>query len=381
MNQKEKAETVKNIIIASFFLLLLAGGSTAMCLNYPYEKTKTVTADTGISVNDLSNFPKHIAETPFKKFNIDADVVIGIKDNFNIYTGTSHNYNIDALADYFFKDLKISDSCDKPLFSNRVAENGSSVAVELGTMKSFLFNTQENIDKNLTYYGRPNRIEPMRDKLFPKKELGFMNSAQAVNIVKEAVSNFNISVGEYNVYPIDYEYIKKIDEKSLKKLSELGIDDYNYKECTKDDEHYLIVIDVKLPNNGLLANVSYDSNYIPIDSGRLFALVGKNGIFYFESQGMYDVTDEEENNNIIGFDEAFNTFKKIYDGVTFNNECNVYKIELSYVPYAKDFNNGIYTLKPTWIFYMYEDMGGEAQMRYFESLIDATTGKEVVTGA
>lgn len=377
MSKRPKTKTVRNVLIALSVCLFIFGGGIMMCFNFPQEKNKTANGEKGITVSAISNIPEHITEAPFENFIIDADVKIGIKENFNIYTAVPYSYDKETLKKYFLQDLRIVESQkdDFGTYSVDVAENGSSVSESSGKTTGFSFSTKEVYEKNLTYCGKMGNIEPLRDKLFPKKDLAFMSSNEALNIVKEAMSNFDISVSEYNIYPIDYEYIRKIDNENLKKY---GADDYTAN--TKDDEHYLIVMDVTtLPNNGLLAEIDYD--IVPVayvESGKVHALVGKNGLLELKCNGIYSVTDEEKNEHIISFEEVLGNFKSSYQGVKFNGEFNVYKIELAYIPYMTDIDNAIYTLKPTWIFRMYEDSEKESDRNYFNKFFDATTGKEFV---
>lgn len=376
MGKKEKIRTIRNVLITLSVCLFLFGGGIMMCINFPQQSTSTITAKSGMSVSELSDIPGHITENLTENFFIDADVKIGIDENFNIYTADLHRYDIDALTECFLPGLSIvnEQSDDFNTSLGRTAENGSYIYTDsYTTYSSFSFTTPGPRDKELTYYGLPSSLEPMRDTLFPKKDLDFMSCFDAVNIVKAAMENLGIPVRNYNVYPIDYDYIKMIDDRDLQLFGSEW-----YIEHTKDDEHYLIVMDISLPNNGILANLSYETNLTYITSGKVYAFVGKDGIFYFNCDGVFNITDQTENDYILSLDDALSALKGAYQGVKTDSGFNAYQIELVYLPHLKDADAGIFTLKPAWVFRIYEVSDDPLGNRYFFRIIDATTGEVFV---
>lgn len=381
MNKQEQKETVKNVIITALFFLIAVGGGTVISVTFPKVNAKTVTD--GITADSVLKTPEHIKENPFKNFIIDADVKIGIKDNFNIYSATAYDYDFDKWTEVFLKDKKIVESTvdtpDQGTGRDNTADDGSMVRTSRGRVAGGGFSTKEMGNKQLAYYVTDSgEVHPLRDSLFPKRELDFMSSDEAVSIVKKAAEDLKLPIKAYNVYSIDYDYINKIDERDLKLYGE----DQLFIEHTKDDEFYLIVMEAGLPNNGTIAEIYYDTSantYMSVYGGKLHACVGKNGLLNFSVNGLFNVTGEEKNEKIISFEKALNIIKDRYSGVKMTNEFRLFKIELSYLPIIEDDDlmNPVYKLTPAWIFRMYEDMGGEFGFRYFNNIIDATTGKEV----
>lgn len=380
----EKKETVKNIIIALFFLTLSVGGGMMMYFNFPHEKTENVSGKNGITADGLSNIPGRIAEEPFDNFTIDADVKVGLKDNFNIYTAASYKFDSDKWAEILLKDTKIiNDETDEEFKTRYIeAEDGSNLNINNGICPGVGFAKKEMAD--LFYYtvGKLNAKYTLNEN-FPKKDLDFMSCDEAVDVVKNVMDNFDIPISKYSVYPVDYEYIKKTDDELTARFAQSESDSPYSNQVvthTKDAEHYLINMEAKLPNNGVMLNFEYSPSFA-VYSGKLNAYVGKSGLIDLNVDGIYNITDEKENKYIVSFKEAINSIKNIYKDVKFNGKINVYKIELGYIPYvmADDLLNPVYELKPTWIFRMNEDLGEEFGLRYFEKIIDATTGKEFMT--
>lgn len=384
MSENEKKESIRNIIIIAILALLTVGVSISMFNTFSNGNGAKSNKLKGTSLAELSAAPKHITETPFENFIIDADVKIGVKDNFNIYTAKSYDYDIDKWKNVLFKDKKITEEFTTEFGSNKVfAENGLVLSESVGRVSRMIFSTERSAKRPVSRcFCNGDGVEPLRDKMFPKKDLDFMSCDDAVKLVKDVIDDLDINVSEYNVYSVDYEYMKKYDDKLFESYEAIGFDGEAadvYKHI-KDDEFYFITMRAGLPNNGILAEIVYrlPNTPVSINSNDIYAVVCDDGLLSLMCGGVYSVNGESENKYALSLDDAFGVIKDIYKDMILTNEFHIYKIELSYMPYLIDKDKEIFELKPTWLFYMYEDKGVEYGNRYFNEAVDATTGKKVI---
>lgn len=336
-----------------------------------------------ITIEQLASQPKHIKETPFENFTIDSDINIYIKNALNIYQGTLNDYNIKTLQEIFSKNVEIINTYDDGEgFSSIEWEDGSCLSRNSGLDGATIsYSTKELSQRELPFYYISDsgnlRIKQDRNELFPMKELDFMSSADAISIVDEIMKKLNIPVARYAVYPVDYEYIKKKDEADLAQYVEENPKNF-YVQHTKDDEFYLIIPRLMLPNGSELGEVFYrvpDAINKEIKSGEVFAVVNKNGLVSFDISGVYTYKDENETvQGVISAEQAVATIKNKYTGVQIQNPHTIYQIELSYMPYLIT-DDSAYAVKPTWLFTLRYEQDGTVFKK--QLAVDAVTGAEV----
>lgn len=379
----------KRVIACILILSLLL----SLCGCFPTKERNAGGNDGKITLEQLASTQGHVQETPFKNFVIEADVKIVVKNSFEIYKGKDADFDINSLQNIFLKDKTITSTYSDDSLQSVETDDGSSVAINHSIYgNSYDFNTQEDIQRKLFGIWNDYQIKPNRDTFFPRKELDFMSSENAVSIVDNVIRQMNIPVLSYSVYSIDYGYLKKYDEEFLR----LYGDDEEYinrfyVEHTKDDEFYVIIPQVSMPNGSAMAEdsatVKIDELPIIIESGNIYGIVGKNGLLEFSCDGYYTCEADGKAESIISLDAAVSKLKEKYRKIEIMNNITVYDIKLSYFPYLNDKETKTFTLKPTWIFHLKEEVPAFKEtysdttkhFTYKTILYDAVTGEEVLT--
>lgn len=116
------------------------------------------------------------------------------------------------------------------------------------------------------------------------------------------------------------------------------------------------------------------------------ALSARNGLLEFSCDGYYTCEADGKAESIISLDAAVSKLKEKYRKIEIINNITVYDIKLSYFPYLNDKETKTFTLKPTWIFHLKEEVPAFKEtysdttkhFTYKTILYDAVTGEEVL---
>lgn len=366
---------MKNRIILSLTALFLL---SFLCSCFPTKENNASTTKSGkITMEQLSSQITHIAETPFENFTVDADVHIDIKNNFNIFKANYRDYDIDQVAEVLLKDMKIVKKySDGAGFFSRKTEDGLLLTCSKETTTTAVsLIAQEYFDRELEWYisDSSNNVRYDRDKILPKSELDFMKSDDAVNLADDMMKKLDVPVARYDVYSITHDYLIQEDNKILEEFGSEGFIQHG-----KEDEFYLVVPRLRLPNDSCMAETEFDvpdAGSKTLVSGKSFFVVNRNGLIQGQVRGSYSFTGESEAvNSIISVDEAYSVIKKKYSNMSIQDKILIDKIELSYAPYFSD-EEGVFLFKPTWLFYFNQDNGSFIERS--KKMVDATTGTEV----
>lgn len=344
-----------------------------------------------INIENISGYTEHISETAFDNFSIDADVNVEVTNNFNVYTAVSSELDFELFQNLFVGDKKLVDSYseDEHELINYYEDDSSAIKIkDLINQNQYDYISRENSERELEWiymagndFNGPLDFE--RDIVLPKKELDFMSSDKACALVEEKMKTLGIETDNYNIYAVDYDYIVKRDSAMKGEFQGLE-DDWEFVEYQRDDEFYIIVPEFHLPNEGLLTEMYYtqpeDTSDNSVYSGIVYGIVGKNGILKMEISGLFDITGEDTDiQEIVTPESAWVAVKESYKDVVFETPVMIDNVQLSYVPYLSNKKEGIFELKPTWIFSMvktYED----GTKTHALKLVDAIAGNVVVLG-
>ncbi len=346
-----------------------------------YSANKKVVEKKVKSIEEL-NGVNAIKEKVNDNFSIDAEVRVNVSKDFSEYTAKSKDIDFDVWTKLFEGEKKIKECYDedkKELINIYEDESFSTKIENLIGQYSYEFCSKECTDRELErfYIGSNDyngRINYERDSIFKRKELGFMSSDKACDLVKNKLKEVGIETEHYNIYTVDYKYISE-------KSSEWGAngvkDDEENLEYTSNDEFYIIIPEIYLPNDGKVAELFYtwrDDGFSEVDSSMVYAIVGKNGILRVECSGLFEVIDEDDSiDRIVDEYSAWETMKSYYKDVVLNETLLVNGMELSYVPYIINGEEGKVKLKPTWIFSIIKQYDDGTQTKCLR-MVDATTG-------
>lgn len=351
--------------------------------------TKRMKKDDKVDISTVLQESKHITKKINDNFVVDADIKINIPENFDTYTAVSSECDMEFLQKLYIKNSKIksktSDS-DEEIYNY---EDGSVISKIRNVVKQNLYDycTGEywNREYDWLYLGKNDFngvIDYDREKTMPKKELDFMSSEDACKIVKEKMEKLGIKTDNYEIYSIDYNYIQKKVAEYEKTYSDEDENDSDF-SYTKDDELYLIIPQIVLPNKGTLKHMCYAwavDDFSEIDSAIVYAVVGKKGIIRVFYSGMFNITGENsESDKITSVNNALNNVIESYDGIVIKEPLTLNEIELSYVPIVDNQDKGTFKLRPTWTFSIIKHRTDGTTGRCIK-LIDAITGKLINQG-
>ena len=359
-------------------MLLTAVLLFSMCGCFPTLENNASTANIDdldtITIEQLGDVQKHISEQPFENFTVDADVLIEVRNNFNTYTATSYQYDLEAMKNYFLKDKEIVNSSDEDHYKFLSATDGSFVSLTKlpSGLRMANYRTKEYSSREIEYlFTDSSGVRWDKHIKFATKELDFMSISEAVELADNAVKALGVEAGDFMVYSIDIAAINELS----KEAKERNGDWYEMLNYTKNDEFYLIVPQILLPNGSTLGEADFilaDEFLTEIYSSLIYVTVGKNGILNVQSSGVYSVTQEQAGaDKIVSFDYAYKKIKEEYN-VALRTNITVHKIVLTYVPFKVSGQEGVFELKPAWIFYM-----TDGTLSLCERIVDATTGNVV----
>lgn len=381
---------MKRIVYAITLSILLA---ITMSGCFPTEEnnysTNKITKAEKADIDSVIHNTKHINEKVYDNFFIDADVNINIQKNFNIYTAVSSELDFELMQNLILDDKKIAETNEDENDLINIYEDGSTALKSRNLINQNLYEITkiEYYDKDLDWFYMGSndfngRIDYERDTIFNGKDLDFMSSDSACNLVKEKMEKLGITSESYQVYTVDYDYIAKKDAEHRESFSEFG-EQKEYINYTKDDEFYIVVPQCYLPNGGLLREMYYtwiEDDISDVNSGIVYAIVGKNGILKIECSGVFDITGEDTSHTeIVSLESALEKVKENYKDVVLKEPLTITNIELSYIPYVANQKKGTFQLKPTWVFDVIKEYEDGSKPRCVK-LVDAITGELVILG-
>ena len=367
---------MKNTVIATIALLMLF--LLCGCADDQVESEIEAPSFETITINQLASVESHVTENIFDNLTIDAGVKILVNNNFNTYYAKDIGYNFKNA-----KNAEIVLTKGKTVIQKDMQDYGLAAKTKDGTVFSIAYppfgqsglslTTKTVSDRKLSFaylnYSGESTNELIRDRetLLAKKELDFMSSEDACKLVHEKLQALGFEIGYYEVYTADYDYLKNFK-------SENYLEPLKY---TKEDEMYIIVPRISLPNESIIAEITYTFSDLYFRSGANYAVVNKDGIIDLFLMGNFNVFADNpvKPNEIISLTEAIKIFKSLYPSVSQHDDITVYSIELSYFPFITNKTQYFFEMRPAWIFFTKRYNSEFDYTNNGVNIIDAITGK------
>ena len=360
-----KRELIVSIITAILIF------SVCICLLLAKNSGREFFSGETVTLNKLAPMESHVTEEVSSNLTIDADVKILIKNNFNTYCAKDMDYDFDAVINAFLQGTTVEERFSAEELQSAITENGTifSLTGSVGAQDILTMQTKAVNEKDLAYVYLNEavgngRLEIERDTVFAKKELDFMSVEDACSLAHEKFKSLGWNIDHYDVYSVDYDYLKKLSE------TEEGV--YRY---TKDEEMYIVVPRIKLPNESVIAEAYCLLSDFNLFSSVNYAVVNKNGIVDLFLCGNFEILSENRarSKRILSLESAIDAFKNSYNDAVLQTQTTVYSIELSYFPVLTDKEQCLFELRPSWVFFT-KSYGNYTKGSV--RVIDAITGSE-----
>lgn len=197
-----------------------------------------------------------------------------------------------------------------------------------------------------------------KESAFPLEELEDFSRSEAIEQVKDLCDGLGIELSDKapEVYVMDAENMTNIMLKSdtlhyYRLNRRYGTEEENRREITwtKDDEVYYIVFEMNMEGSPLTDKGFSAGSKFAVGS-TVTAAVGKNGIQYFQAEGLYDITESSHlEGRICSSSEAVKVMRSkcsYNDGFVTRS---LSEMKLVYVPVGIcDVKNHEYVVRPYW---------------------------------
>lgn len=346
MNQKIK--------VIPLGLTILAGiCGYSVCLdentdNAVYEDT------TKVSTEQVSYMQAQLNEGVF------TDMVIPENGTWKQYIATDREYTkerTDKDAELFLHGESIVEIEQQP-DQNRYVYSDNSVFIDGRYRIGYYTKRNEEIGYNRYISGNKYGLWTDKESAFPLEELEDFSVSEAVEQVKDLCAGLGVELSDEapEVYVMDAENMTNIMLKSdtlhyYRLNRRYGTKEENMREITwtKDDEVYYVVFEMNMEGSPLTDK--------GVDTGSKFAVgstvtaaVGKNGIQYFQAEGLYDIKESSQlEGSICSSSDAMKAMKSkcLYnDGFA---ASTISEMKLVYVPVG---TNNVplhnYVVRPYW---------------------------------
>ena len=212
------------------------------------------------------------------------------------------------------------------------------------------------------------------DKYSLDKELSFGSRDEIFKWIKKTFKDaVGIDVSDnYKAYALDHKTLYQEQNAHLDLIEEGGSATDQWSE--EDDAYYFVLCqDV----DGVpIYQEEYGDIFegIGVDYTRLTVLYNKNGWLDFRAERGYCIEKTEEEQKIISLEQALESLNRKFElNVDQGEEWNINHISLQLVPVHINGNN--YEIKPVW---MFQGINPKIMFGFFNIMIDAVSGKEIV---
>lgn len=281
--------------------------------------------------------------------SINEEIVCETKKSIIIPKVTFRKWSISALKEIFSKNA--SDDCS-------IQYGDGDIRWEYSDWYDYSYGTP-TFSFLYRYYGKTND-----DVVLKEREISGLDKSECIALADFYIEELNISVKSKQVYALDLEFLIKSDTARNENGERVDHSGEVLPEWTENQEAYLIVYTPCVDNIPL----SQNNNQINV-------VVGRNGLAYFEADGIYETLDIVETVEICSAKEAVNAVyeyfnKELTIGPINENECR-----LIYLP--EQLEEETYILKPYWQYNFAEFSAflNSDNESYDDLFIDAQTGR------
>ncbi|RDU24509.1 hypothetical protein [Anaerosacchariphilus polymeriproducens] len=212
------------------------------------------------------------------------------------------------------------------------------------------------------------------DLYLKDKNLAFMSQADAFNKVKSTLNKLNIEVSDrYVCYVMDYRIME--EQEDVKNAFGEEKKEEKKAQWTEDDNLYYFRIQ-RIYNDILIVG---DEVFANSPNQNMLVMYNKGGIQKITIMDYYDITEKENEINLITVEDAIEKIKQKYDAVISEDKISITNIELCMKTINQDTNGGKAIIVPAWKFQITTKVEDPEIEPYSENvLINAETGKEIL---
>lgn len=346
MGMKQK---IRMIPLALAFLM----GSTGVFL-YPKETIRSVKED----MTQVSEEQFCYMQTPFIE-SADTDTVLLENGNWKQYIAVDRQYTKEQTekdAELFAQGEHIVEVEEQPDQYRYVYSNNSTL---VDGRYRICYNTPQNEKISYERYIKGNKQGLWTDKesAFPLEELEDFSCSEAIEQIQTLCSRLGVALSEEapEVYVMDAQHMTDLMlqsdtlqyYKTKKQYSKVNQGEEI--TWTKDDEVYYMIFQINMQEFPLTEK-GFDTASNFAAGSEVVAAVGRNGIQYFQAEGLYNIIMAEElEGSICSAAEAMKVMKSncaYTDGFATRT---VSEMKMVYVPVGtQDAALHTYTVRPYW---------------------------------
>lgn len=371
----------KKYVLCTFIFVILIGLLSACSHTSASDSTDKESADTKYTPY-IDEEKKHISLDMNDYVHIDADYSIP-----DVYADLKMNrivasrplINEEKCKEIFLGDRIIEPEIDSGYYSREIGNydteyyNDSDVTLSLEKMDMFACHYGCEKIENCLF--EDERFDSYNlDKYSLDKELSFGSRDEIFKWIKKTFKDaVGIDVSDnYKAYALDHKTLYQEQNAHLDLIEEGGSATDQWSE--EDDAYYFVLCqDV----DGVpIYQEEYGDIFegIGVDYTQLTVLYNKNGWLDFWAERGYCIEKTEEEQKIISLEQALESLNRKFElNVDQGEEWNINHISLQLVPVHINGNN--YEIKPVW---MFQGINPKIMFGFFNIMIDAVSGKEIV---
>lgn len=371
----------KKYVLCTFIFVILIGLLSACSHTSASDSTDKESADTKYAPY-IDEEKKHISLDMNDYVHIDADYSIP-----DVYADLKMNrivasrplINEEKCKEIFLGDRIIEPEIDSGYYSREIGNydteyyNDSDVTLSLEKMDMFACRYDSEKIENCLF--EDERFDSYNlDKYSLDKELSFGSRDEIFKWIKKTFKDaVGIDVSDnYKAYALDHKTLYQEQNAHLDLIEEGGSATDQWSE--EDDAYYFVLCqDV----DGVpIYQEGYGDIFegIGVDYTQLTVLYNKNGWLDFWAERGYCIEKTEEEQKIISLEQALESLNRKFElNVDQGEEWNINHISLQLVPVHINGNN--YEIKPVW---MFQGINPKIMFGFFNIMIDAVSGKEIV---
>ena len=229
----------------------------------------------------------------------------------------------------------------------------------------------DNFSTKHDQYKYPNRT-PLYDTVYKQKSLDFMSPEKAVETAKDVLKKFSIEVtDDVEIYAMDYKTMQEYQDKVKREDPDTAVNYITKDTLTQDDEFYILsftAMQNQLPMTHIVCHLPSGRSCI---GSNIKVYLSKNGIFYFDVDGIYQIGEVAETpDKLITVEEAIEKAFDEYNSIVTTDKVTVTEVRFEYAPIPYNSNYNEAKLTPVWTLTLSGDDGSVTF-----TMINAVTGE------
>lgn len=371
----------KKYLLCTFIYVILIGLLSACSPTSTSNSTEKESASTKYAPY-IDEEKKHITLDMNDYVHIDADYSIP-----DVYANLKMNrivasrplINEEKCKEIFLGDRIIEPEIDSGYYSREIGNydmeyyHDSDVTLSLEKMDMFAcYKNDEKIENGIY---KDERFDSYNlDKYSLDKELSFGSREEIFKIIKKTYKDaVGIDISDsYKAYALDHKTLYQEQNAHLDLVEEGGTATDQWSE--EDDTYYFVLYQdvdgVPIYQDGY--GDAYEGT--GVDYTELTVLYNKNGWLDVRAYRGYCIEKTEEEQTILSLEQALESLNRKFElNVDQGEEWDINDISLQLVPVYINGNN--YEIKPVW---MFQGINPKRMFGFFNIMIDAVSGKEIV---